>query len=225
MNKSESIINIAKALVAVQASIKPAIKDSTNPYFNSKYADLSAVWDSIRQPLVENGLSVIQLVNCGEGHTINLETILLHVSGEWISGSFNMPYIVTEPKEDKYGKAEQKPKANPQAVGSAITYARRYALAAIVGVVADEDDDANAAASKGSEEAKASSVVREFRPKKPNYDDMKQEMAAWFEEQYGDRALEEFSRMTNGKITNPLTIKKEANVELAYKMFLNLKGA
>jgi hypothetical protein len=128
MKTSESITKIAEALTKAQAAMKPALKDSRNPHFNSKYADLTSVWDAIRTPLTDNGLSVLQLVGTNEAEKTTLTTRLLHVSGEWIESTWAIPI----------GKQD------PQGLGSALSYARRYALAAAVGVVQD-DDDANAA--------------------------------------------------------------------------------
>ena len=130
MNKSETIGALAGALSKAQAEIRGAIKDTANPFFKSKYADLSSVWEACREQLTKNGLSVVQTNKAGDGRVI-VETILMHTSGEWISGELDMKPV----------------KDDPQGVGSAITYARRYALAAIVGV-APEDDDGNAASGK-----------------------------------------------------------------------------
>lgn len=128
MNKSETIGALAKALSKVQGQLRPAIKDAKNPFFKSNYADLNSVWDSCRQLLTENGLSVAQLNKPAENGVI-IETLLMHESGEWISGEMFLPLT----------------KQDAQSVGSAVTYGRRYGLAAVVGIVADEDDDANAA--------------------------------------------------------------------------------
>jgi len=127
MNHSETIADLAAALAKAQASIKGALKSSENPFFKSKYADLSAVWEACREPLTKNGLAISQHAG-GDGTTVQVETVLLHSSGQWISSTLTM----------------RPTKSDPQAFGSAITYARRYALAAIVGVVT-EDDDGNAA--------------------------------------------------------------------------------
>lgn len=129
MQKSDSIGNLSKALTAVQAALKPAIKDSNNPFFKSKYADLNSVWDSCRELLAANGLSVIQGNSVGLDNTVIVETILAHESGEWIQSELSLPLA----------------KHDPQGVGSAVTYGRRYGLAAAVGIVADVDDDGNAA--------------------------------------------------------------------------------
>ena len=127
MDKSESIKELAAALSKAQGAIEGAVKDTSNPFFKSKYADLASVWAAIRKPLAENGLSVTQFVEDTD-HGIGVSTMLMHSSGEWVSSKFSMPVS----------------KVDAQGVGSAITYARRYALAAVCGV-APEDDDGNAA--------------------------------------------------------------------------------
>jgi hypothetical protein len=127
MQKSDSIGKLAAALSKAQGQIKGAAKDSENPFFKNKYADLTSVWEACREQLSNNELSITQLTDEAEDSII-VETVLMHSSGEWISGRLAIKPV----------------KADPQGVGSAITYARRYALAAIVGV-APEDDDAEAA--------------------------------------------------------------------------------
>ncbi len=130
MPHSESIGKLADALAKAQAIMKPALKEAENPFFKSRYADLASVWDAIREPLTKNGLSVVQVTTaCANGSEIHLETKLLHASGEWISGELTMKPV----------------KPDPQSIGSCLTYARRYALAAITGVASEEDDDGQAA--------------------------------------------------------------------------------
>jgi hypothetical protein len=131
MNQSESIANLAKALSIVQGKLTYAVKDSANPFFKSKYADLESVWDACRSLLAENNLCVMQFPGeyLFEG-TMCLTTIIAHSSGEWIGQEMSVP--VTKP--------------DAQGAGSALTYMRRYALAAVVGVV-QADDDGNAASS------------------------------------------------------------------------------
>lgn len=121
--KSEQINELAKALSAAQGAMEGAKKDTVNPFFKSRYADLGSVWEAIRGPLSKNGLSVVQTVD-----DTKLITTLMHSSGQWIDSSY--PISAKD--------------ATPQAIGSAMTYARRYALAAIVGVY-QTDDDAEAA--------------------------------------------------------------------------------
>jgi hypothetical protein len=132
MQQSESIASLAKALSIVQGKMTYAIKDSANPFFKSKYADLESVWDACRSRLAENGLAVMQFPGLYSDldKSMSLTTILTHVSGEWISQEMSVP--VTKP--------------DAQGAGSALTYMRRYALAAVVGVV-QADDDGNAASS------------------------------------------------------------------------------
>lgn len=124
-DRSDSLDLLAQALSKVQAKLKPAIKDQTNPFFRSKYADLSSVWDACRGLLAENGISVIQSgAKIDVEGIVALETTLLHTSGQFVSGITMM-----------------KPTKNdPQGVGSCISYARRYALASMVGVVTEDDD-------------------------------------------------------------------------------------
>lgn len=119
MEKSEAIGNLTLALSKVQAQLRPAKENSKNPFFKSSYADLGSVWDSVRKLLADNELSIIQMPTDVGG----LTTILSHSSGEFISSTMYIPS-----KEDAHG------------VGSAISYARRYALASFVGVVTGDDD-------------------------------------------------------------------------------------
>lgn len=124
---SPDIAELVKALARVQAEIEGAKKDSTNPFFKSKYADLASTWAACKDGLTKNGCAVIQTVDT-VGEKIVLITTLAHSSGQWMRGY--MPVIMV--------------KQDPQAMGSAIMYARRYSLAAIVGVC-PVDDDAEAA--------------------------------------------------------------------------------
>lgn len=129
MNRSENIAELAAALAKAQAVMKPAKKDSSNPFFKSQYADLPSVVEAAKKPLADNGLSFVQVTDFADGVSW-VETVLMHASGQWISGR----YPVKPVKDD------------PQGMGSALTYSRRYGLAALVGIVAaDEDDDGNAA--------------------------------------------------------------------------------
>jgi len=126
MNKSETITKLAEALSKFQSQVEGAKKDSNNPFYKSKYADLAQIWKTVREPLTQNGLSVSQVGLPSEPEYVNVETILLHSSGEWISGITTLKLV----------------KNDPQGAGSAITYARRYGLSAILGIH-QEDDDAN----------------------------------------------------------------------------------
>lgn len=141
MNKSESIKEIATALTKFQGSVAKIKKSETNPFFKSKYASLSDILDVIREPLFENGLSFVQFPT----GTHELTTMLMHISGEWISGSYTM-----KPTKD-----------DPQGLGSNITYQRRYALGSILGLNIDVDDDGNAASKPPKRE--------ELTPKHPHW--------------------------------------------------------
>lgn len=146
MNQSESINELAAALAKAQGEIRNAPKDSLNPHFKAKYADLASVWSVIRDPLSKNGLSVVQLVSDGPA-TITVTTKLLHSSGQWIEGS-----IMMEPTGRQ-----------PQQVGSCITYARRYGLSAMVGVAPDDDDDAQLASAPPPQQQRPAQNVAPIR--------------------------------------------------------------
>lgn len=128
MTKSEQINELAAALAKAQGQMEGAKKDSDNPFFKSKYADLSSVVDAIRGAFAEHGLSYVQLPEPCEGEEVAVDTVLMHSSGQWISSRTVVPVT----------------KKDAQGYGSALTYARRYGLQAIAGVAA-EDDDGNAA--------------------------------------------------------------------------------
>lgn len=132
--KSEALNELAAALVAAQAEFPTVGKDSTNPFFKSKYADLATVVKTASPILSKHGLAVSQHVSASEGGSV-LTTYLLHSSGQYIA--HDMPLLL--------------PKQDPQGQGSAITYARRYSYMAVLGLVADEDDDANKASNKPAE--------------------------------------------------------------------------
>jgi hypothetical protein len=130
MEKSETITNIAKALMDFNAKVTKISKDAKNPFFKSNYASLSNIQDAIAKPLSESGLVYSQMPTGVNG----LTTILIHAeSGEYLIDSFIMP--VTKPND-------------PQAVMSGITYAKRASLTAMLGLNIDDDDDGNKAAEK-----------------------------------------------------------------------------
>lgn len=146
-----SIANIAKALSAAQALMSPALKDADNPFFKSKYADLASVTRAIRGPLTANGIAWTQLPSASPDlSSVTVRTILLHVSGETLESTISMPV-----KE-----------RTPQACGSALTYARRYALSAMVGLEAD-DDDGNAASGTAKSQSRAEAIKAAVAPKVP----------------------------------------------------------
>ncbi len=155
MEHSEKIDALAAALAKAQGKITGAKKDSENPFFTSKYADLASCWDACRDAIAENGLAVVQTTKRGNPVTIKWDTTnektgettaysvdteelvvtttLFHESGQWLAS--DLPMI---PRD-----------ASPQGMGSALTYGRRYGLTAMLGI-AQVDDDGNAASGRGN---------------------------------------------------------------------------
>lgn len=139
IEQSESITALAAAMSKVQASVEGAIKGKANPAFKgTKYADLRSVWEACREQLVANGMSVLQFPGEMIDGRMTLTTQLCHESGEWMRAPLSIPLS----------------KVDAQGYGSAVTYARRYALAAVVGVC-PEDDDGNAASAPKSRTVEA----------------------------------------------------------------------
>ena len=134
IEKSENITNLAAALLKAQKEMGTALKDSKNPYFKSSYADLKAVIEAIKEPLNNNGIRFLQAVNgAGEGMPV-VETMLLHESGQFLCT--RTPVFCAKPND-------------PQAFGSGVTYSKRYALQAFLGLPT-EDDDGNKGSNKDS---------------------------------------------------------------------------
>lgn len=135
MNKSNTIAEISKALSEFRKEVKQPLKDANNPFFKSKYVPLENVVEAIDEVAPNHGLSFTQWpVSDGNGN-VGVSTMLLHSSGEFI----------------EYDPVYMKPdKQTPQAIGSAITYSKRYSLSAVFGITSDEDDDGNQATGNGS---------------------------------------------------------------------------
>lgn len=129
MKTSEQINELVAALSKAQGVMRAADKDAKNDHFRSQYATLASVWDAVRGPLSSNGLCVVQTMNSESDLLQSLTTRLYHSSGQWIE-SFS---ILNPTKND------------PQGIGSATTYFKRYHLMALTGIAADDDDDGNAA--------------------------------------------------------------------------------
>jgi len=129
MNKSETISELAKALCKAQSEMMGAVKDAKNPFFKSNYADLSAVVKAVKEPFSNNGLSYSQFPITNDSGA-GVSTILMHESGEFLQSELVLPLS----------------KRDAQGAGSAITYARRYALQSLAGIPS-EDDDGNLASS------------------------------------------------------------------------------
>lgn len=158
IDHSENITELAKALLTVQKQIQPASKDATNPFTRSRYATLNSVMESCRNALLANGIWLCQYpVPIENPNSLGLMTKLTHVeSGQWQASLAVVPL----------------PKADPQGMGSAITYARRYALTAMLGMVTEDDDGESAKAPK----PKPKPVRNDPEPQKtPQYEDVSQE--------------------------------------------------
>lgn len=156
MEKSELLNELGTALAKAQAEMKNAKKSSNNPFFKSKYADLAEIIDTLRPAFGPNGLSVVQMP-CGDGETVSLRTMLLHSSGQYIAEVCSV----------------RPTKSDPQAAGSALTYLRRYSLAAFTGI-AQEDDDGNEASNGQKQQIKPAPpnkniIVAESTAEKANY--------------------------------------------------------
>ena len=140
MNKSDSIKNLSIALAKFQGEVTNPSNTATNPFFKSKYAPLETVLNTVRPILSKHGLSVIQAPSTEESN-ITITTMLVHESGEYIE------FPALSLKMDK---------VTAQGAGSSITYARRYALSAILGISSEDDDDGNIAEKQSKENDKTS---------------------------------------------------------------------
>ena len=170
MKKSESIVNLAKALLLFHTKMGKIAKDAKNPFFKSSYATLSTILENIQDPLLESGLTFTQFPT----ENSSLTSVLIHAeSGEFMEGSYSLTPV----------------KNDPQSIGSAITYARRYALGAILGLNIDIDDDGNRAS---------------FKPKKETHtEEIENPLVSW------DDALSEI------KTIEQLTIFYNSNKKIA----------
>lgn len=150
LQTSEKFGAVAEALAKAQVEIENATKDRANEHFKSKYATLAAVLDASRPMLAKHGIALLQAAGNGADGEVVVETRLIHSSGEWLASVLSVRPM----------------KADAQGIGSAITYLRRYALSALVGITQD-DDDGNAASAVGKPQAQAPAVdeARERRKK------------------------------------------------------------
>lgn len=141
--------NLVAALIKARAAFKPIKKDRVNPHYKSQYATMDSVLGAVEDALGANGLTIIQTTAIEDGHPVLL-THLCHESGESINGTYLLP-----------------DNADPQKMGSAITYARRYALCAILSVTADEDDDGNAASKDSQGRSQSATPKTNPKPQRP----------------------------------------------------------
>lgn len=156
-SQSEQINELAAAIVKAQLALVPAAKDHVNPFFKSKYADLPTVWEAAA-PFRDNGIAITQSPMDAPDEYIVLDTQLSHTSGQWMRSRLKIRVA----------------KNDPQGYGSALTYARRYALGSMTGIVTEEDDDGNAASpqppkqqaytqSKQTAQAKIAELAKEMQ--------------------------------------------------------------
>lgn len=150
MRTSESIKNISKAMAQFQAEVKNPANTANNPFFKSKYAPLNDVLNLVRPILTKHGLSVLQSPS-GDGEHITVTTLITHESGEWIESD---PLTL---RADK---------ATAQGAGSAVTYARRYALSAMLGISSEDDDDGNYASGTDKQNGKKASQPKDNKASK-----------------------------------------------------------
>jgi len=151
LNKSETIVELAKALSRFQAEVKNPANTANNPFYKSKYAPLSEILNVVRPVLANHGLSVMQMPG-GDSQETSITTVLMHESGEWIESE---PLTMKSVKND------------PQGAGSVITYARRYSISAILGISSEGDDDANSASGLDEGKPKGKTEPKSTAPPKP----------------------------------------------------------
>lgn len=194
--QSAEIGEIAAALSVAQAEINPAEKNATNPHLKNKYANISAIYDAVREVLPKHGLCVVQTMLPTDGTRAHVRTTLAHKSGQWFASECVMPL-------DRQGGA--------QGMGSAITYARRYSLSAILGVVADEDDDGNGAQGRNNKAQieRDRAAAKANNPSPPSDPQRKMFMSMMSKKHNGNRdaILDDLSKYFGRKIasSNELT--------------------
>lgn len=174
MEMSEQIDKLAEALALAQSEIESAEKDRINPHFRSAYATLASVWEACRAPLTKNGIAITQGAKA-EGAVVTVTTMMLHKSGQWFRDQISM----------------RAANDTPQAIGSAITYGRRYALAALAGVAPD-DDDGNAGNGRPEPAAQANGNMR-YAPDKSDAKTKKMR-ATLNKDLQGCKSMEEFRK-------------------------------
>ena len=201
--QSAEIGEIAAALSVAQAEINPAEKNATNPHLKNKYANISAIYDAVREVLPRHGLCVVQTMLPTDGTRAHVRTTLAHKSGQWFASECVMPL-------DRQGGA--------QGMGSAITYARRYSLSAILGVVADEDDDGNGAQGRNNKAQieKDRSAAKANNPNPPSDPQMKLFQTLMNQKHKGNRPaiLDDLSKYFGRKIASSNELTKDEISEM-----------
>lgn len=203
MKWSESRNEIAAALAKAQGAMKPAIKDSQNPHFKSSYADLASAWEACRAALAANGLAVIQGPESDDGSLVSVTTCLMHSSGQWCESDLRLRVA----------------KADAQGLGSLVTYLRRYALMAMVGIAPD-DDDGNAAAQMGQ---KSTPKPRQDAPPpppratQPDAEDGRAKARAWL-----DNVLPKVKEVDSQQALNRFTDTNRATIDKLNELYPDL---
>lgn len=185
---SENIADLAAALAKAQAIIQNPVKDKANPHFKSTYADIASGLDAVRPAFSANGLSVMQIPEMHEDHIV-LRTQITHSSGQWVAGFYPVSKL-----------------AQHQAMGAAMTYAKRQALFAMAGIAGDDDDDGNT----------ASEPERGTKKSEPKAEPVADRLIAVIDKQDSAVALGEW--WTNPKVKgayDALSISDKARVEAA----------
>ncbi len=201
MKHSDNIAALSAALVKAQAEMSGAKKTASNPFFKSTYANLEEVIHAVKQPFADNGLCYVQFPITGEDRA-GVETVIMHSSGEWISNEFTLKCS----------------KNDPQGMGSAITYARRYGLQAAAGIPS-EDDDGNAASAPPKKKAETSAPCRDVQQeniltlmKKAEFTQDQNEKAIKWASGGGTLVLKELTQPQAAKlikfITDKITVTK-----------------
>ena len=192
MNKSETTKELALALSKAQAEMPPAELNKVNPFLKNKYADLGSIIKAAKPVLAKHGLALSQMPT-GDGDKIGLTTILMHSSGEWLESTMMLTL------EDSKGVT------SAQAAGAIISYLRRYSIAAVLGMYADEDVDGNGAKSKAKPKPKS---------KPTSNGKMSLESAQGVKnskgQKYGDLDTETLANMANAL---PVALKKDMPAE------------
>jgi hypothetical protein len=184
---SVGISNLAAALALAQGQIKSASKDATNPHFKNRYASLASVWDACRSALAANKLSLSQHPSADvQRKEVSVTTILLHASGEYLQSTLAAPLT----------------QMTPQAIGSAITYARRYALSGIVGIAPDDDDDGNAT----QPQVKGKRDDDGFNPRATDH-------VSWLTKEFEKRKLDKLTSDEKNSVAKALTGRPLSDLE------------
>ena len=195
--QSPEIGKLAEALAKAQAEMEPATKDANNPFFKSQYASLASCWQACRGPLTKHGLAVIQTTEPDNGN-VTVISILTHSSGQWVKGKLSV----------------KPPKTDSQALGSCLSYLRRYSLSALVGL-STQDDDAESTMSRQNT-VREKTTTKKAAPKKTN---MKKfiEAVTPIAEKMGPEVFDAFMTENNVKSLDELT-NREAQTDFYNKL-------